>query len=152
MRVLVLYCHPLDDSFNAAVHRAAVETLRAAGHEVDDCDLYAEGFDPVLRRDEQGRRVVGAVLQARDKHGLPALAPLVYTSCMVIGGLVGQSAEGFAWGVVVGSALGPFLLPLIGAWRAGLRWRPSILTDWMPVWNSSGRRPRVLRLVGSSSA
>ena len=65
----------------------------------------------------------GAVLQARDKHGLPALAPLVYTSCMVLGGLIGQSAEGFAWGVVVGSALGPFLLPLIGAWRAGLRWQ-----------------------------
>lgn len=67
--------------------------------------------------------LLGAVLQARDKHGLPALAPLVYTSGMVIGGLIGQSAEGFAWGVVVGSALGPFLLPLIGAWRAGLRWR-----------------------------
>jgi putative NADPH-quinone reductase len=55
MRVLVLYCHPLDDSFNAAVHRAAVEALRAAGHEVDDCDLYAEDFDPVLRGDERLR-------------------------------------------------------------------------------------------------
>ena len=53
MRVLVLYCHPLDDSFNAAVHRAAVDALRAERHEVDDCDLYAEDFDPVLRRDER---------------------------------------------------------------------------------------------------
>jgi len=48
MRVLVIYAHPLADSFAAALHRAVVETLRRGGHEVDDCDLYAERFDPVL--------------------------------------------------------------------------------------------------------
>jgi len=48
MRVLVLYAHPNPDSFVSALHRVAVEGLRAAGHEVDDCDLYAEGFDPVM--------------------------------------------------------------------------------------------------------
>ena len=48
MRVLVVYAHPLDDSFAAALHRGVVTTLRKSGHEVDDCDLYAEGFDPVL--------------------------------------------------------------------------------------------------------
>jgi putative NADPH-quinone reductase len=53
MRVLVLYCHPVEESFNGAVHRTVVQALRAAGHEVDDCDLYAEGFDPVLRREER---------------------------------------------------------------------------------------------------
>lgn len=53
MKILVLYCHPVEDSFNAAVHRTVLETLRAAGHEVDDCDLYAEGFDPVLTREER---------------------------------------------------------------------------------------------------
>jgi putative NADPH-quinone reductase len=52
MRVLVLYAHPVDTSFVAALHRVAVESLRQAGHEVDDCDLYAEGFDPVLSRQE----------------------------------------------------------------------------------------------------
>ena len=30
-----------------------VESLRQAGHEVDDCDLYAEGFDAVLSRSER---------------------------------------------------------------------------------------------------
>jgi putative NADPH-quinone reductase len=30
-----------------------VETLRRGGHEVDDCDLYAEGFDPVLTAAER---------------------------------------------------------------------------------------------------
>jgi putative NADPH-quinone reductase len=53
MRVLVLYAHPDPDSFGAALHRAVVEELRAAGHEVDDCDLYAEDFQPVLTRAER---------------------------------------------------------------------------------------------------
>lgn len=53
MRVLVLYCHPLADSFNGAIHRAALSALLQAGHEVDDCNLYAEGFDPVLSAEER---------------------------------------------------------------------------------------------------
>ncbi len=48
MRILYLYCHPLEESFHAGIMREAVATLRAKGHEVDLCDLYAEGFDPVL--------------------------------------------------------------------------------------------------------
>ncbi len=39
MRVLVLFAHPVETSFGAALHAAVVEELRAAGHEVDDCDL-----------------------------------------------------------------------------------------------------------------
>ena len=48
MRFLVLYAHPNPESFAAALHGCVVETLREAGHEIDDCDLYAEGFQPVL--------------------------------------------------------------------------------------------------------
>ncbi len=36
----------------AALHVRAVETLRAGGHEVDDLDLYAEQFDPVMSREQ----------------------------------------------------------------------------------------------------
>ena len=50
MRILVLFAHPLETSFVAALHARIVETLRLRGHEVDDLDLYAEGFDPVLSR------------------------------------------------------------------------------------------------------
>ena len=53
MRVLVLFAHPVETSFVAALHRAVVDALREAGHEVDDCDLYAEKFDPVLSRQER---------------------------------------------------------------------------------------------------
>jgi len=48
MRILVLYAHPDPESYVAALHRTVVDTLAARGHEVDDCDLYAEGFEPVL--------------------------------------------------------------------------------------------------------
>lgn len=52
MRILVLYCHPVESSFNSALHQAVVKTLTEQGHEVDDCDLYAEGFNPALSREE----------------------------------------------------------------------------------------------------
>jgi len=71
--------------------------------------------------------LLSAVLQARDRHALPAMAGLVYTLGIIAGGLLAGptlGAEGFAWGVVVGSALGPFGLPLYGCLRTGLRWRP----------------------------
>jgi NAD(P)H dehydrogenase (quinone) len=48
MKILYLYCHPLEESFHAGIRDAALATLRAGGHEVDLCDLYAEGFNPVL--------------------------------------------------------------------------------------------------------
>jgi putative NADPH-quinone reductase len=48
MKVLVLFAHPLADSFAAALHQTVVAALRDAGHEIDDCDLYATGFDPVM--------------------------------------------------------------------------------------------------------
>ncbi len=53
MHVLVLFAHPLVDSFAAALHEAVVAALREAGHEVDDCDLYASGFEPVMTAAER---------------------------------------------------------------------------------------------------
>ncbi|MCW6512104.1 NAD(P)H-dependent oxidoreductase [Lichenifustis flavocetrariae] len=54
MRVLYVYCHPLPESFHAALRVEALAGLAEAGHAVDLLDLYAEGFDPVLNED--GRR------------------------------------------------------------------------------------------------
>lgn len=53
MHVLVVYCHPVETSFHAALHQEVLKNLRAAGHTVDDCDLYAEGFNPVMTREER---------------------------------------------------------------------------------------------------
>lgn len=53
MKILVIYAHPVETSFHATLHARVVAVLRAAGHEVDDCDLYAENFNPVLSREER---------------------------------------------------------------------------------------------------
>jgi NAD(P)H dehydrogenase (quinone) len=53
MRILVLFAHPCEESFAAALHARALTVLRSAGHEVDDCDLYAEDFQPVLTAAER---------------------------------------------------------------------------------------------------
>jgi len=53
MRVLVVYCHPVPESFGAAVRDVALEALKAKGDEVRLLDLYAEGFNPVLGPDER---------------------------------------------------------------------------------------------------
>lgn len=53
MNILVLYAHPVETSFNAGLHKVIVERLTAAGHVVDDCDLYAEDFDPRLTQAER---------------------------------------------------------------------------------------------------
>jgi NAD(P)H dehydrogenase (quinone) len=54
LKVLYVYCHPLPESFHAAVRVEALAGLAQAGHQVDMLDLYAEKFDPVLSED--GRR------------------------------------------------------------------------------------------------
>lgn len=53
MRVLVIYAHPDPDSLNGTIHREILTALSMAGHEVDDLDLYADGFDPVLSVEER---------------------------------------------------------------------------------------------------
>ena len=53
MRIIVIYCHPVETSYHAALHQEVLTQLRAQGHEVDDCDLYAENFNPVLSREER---------------------------------------------------------------------------------------------------
>ena len=42
MRVLLVYCHPVPDSFCAAIRDVAIEVLTGRGDEVRLIDLYAE--------------------------------------------------------------------------------------------------------------
>ena len=76
--------------------------------------------------------LLSAALQAQDRHFLPAMASLVYSAGIILGGLVGvhyagMGADGFAWGVLGGSVMGPFALPLYGCLKRHMRWYP-ILT------------------------
>jgi NAD(P)H dehydrogenase (quinone) len=53
LRVFILYANPVALSFGAALRKQAIGALRSRGHEIDDCDLYAESFDPVMREQER---------------------------------------------------------------------------------------------------
>ncbi|MFQ6549471.1 NAD(P)H-dependent oxidoreductase [Aestuariibius sp. 2305UL40-4] len=52
-RAMVLFAHPCEESFSAALHKRVVLALEGRGWEVDDCDLYAEDFSPVLTEAER---------------------------------------------------------------------------------------------------
>jgi putative NADPH-quinone reductase len=63
-RALVLFAHPCPESFSASLHKTVVDTLTRRGWEVDDCDLNAEGFNPVLTEAERrGYHEVGPNLE-----------------------------------------------------------------------------------------
>lgn len=53
MRVLVVYCHPVPESYCAAIRDTAVEVLKGRGWEVRLLDLYAENFNPVMSCEER---------------------------------------------------------------------------------------------------
>jgi NAD(P)H dehydrogenase (quinone) len=53
MKVLVVFAHPCHESFSAALKDTVTRTLQGRGWDVDLCDLYAEGFDPVLSAEER---------------------------------------------------------------------------------------------------
>jgi NAD(P)H dehydrogenase (quinone) len=63
MRALVVYCHPLAESFVRAVRDQVLQSLRSGGAEVRLTDLYADGFDPTFSAAE------------RAAHLEPGLAP-----------------------------------------------------------------------------
>ena len=48
MKILVILGHQRPGSFCHAIAAAAIEELRADGHEVVFHDLYQERFDPIL--------------------------------------------------------------------------------------------------------
>lgn len=52
MKVLIVYCHPVEGSFCSAMRDAAADGFRQAGHSVEIIDLTADNFDPVMSADE----------------------------------------------------------------------------------------------------
>ena len=53
MRLLFIHAHPVPESFNTALCKAAVDAAGTAGHEVRLIDLHAEGFNPVISTEER---------------------------------------------------------------------------------------------------
>lgn len=53
MKILIVYCHPVPESFCAALRETAMRSLAIAGHEMELLDLYDEQFDPVMSAEER---------------------------------------------------------------------------------------------------
>lgn len=53
MRIQVVHCHPLTDSYDHALYLLIVETLKGAGHDIVATDLYRENFQPVMTEAER---------------------------------------------------------------------------------------------------
>lgn len=69
MRVLVVYCHPCPESFNAAVKETVLSTLVSAGHELRVIDLYGENFQPAMGADERrGYHDQGSNVRPVERH------------------------------------------------------------------------------------
>ncbi|HTV59638.1 MAG TPA: murein biosynthesis integral membrane protein MurJ [Verrucomicrobiae bacterium] len=72
--------------------------------------------------------ILSAVQYAKGRFAIPSLAPLIYNSCIILGGILLSSRigiTGFAVGVLAGAIAGNFLLQIYGAYRAGARFTPN---------------------------
>jgi putative peptidoglycan lipid II flippase len=66
--------------------------------------------------------VFSALLLSHRLFLLPAFGPLLYNVSIIVGGVVGAHRYGIqslAWGALIGTCLGPFLLNLVGAVHIG---------------------------------
>ena len=105
---LIVYCHPYETSLSAAVLTAVEAGLDRAGRSFEVCDLYADGFDPVLRapdlalygeggtNDELVRRYQGQLSRARH---LVLIAPVWWNDipAMLKGWIDKVMLVGFSW-------------------------------------------------------
>ena len=73
--------------------------------------------------------LASATLFSRQRFVAASMAPLLYNLGIITGGaLFGRrfGIDSLAWGALAGAFVGPFLVQLVAAVRAGLRWRPSL--------------------------
>ena len=61
MNVLVLFAHPLSDSYGRAIYDEAVRSLNVEGHDLRIHDLWQEGFDPMLSAAEKHAHFAGVM-------------------------------------------------------------------------------------------
>ena len=52
MKVLVVYCHPSNNSFTHTIKESFIRGLEDAGYSYEVSDLYAQGFNPVMSESE----------------------------------------------------------------------------------------------------
>lgn len=48
MKVMIIYAHPYDESYNHAILQSTLEGLKEGNHEIDLLDLNKDGFNPIM--------------------------------------------------------------------------------------------------------
>ena len=84
--------------------------------------------------------IVSAVLLSKRMFLYPAFSPAFYNVFIILGGLLGSRSLGIsslAYGALIGSVIGPFLINAVGAAQGGLRygfsfdWRNPGFREWV---------------------
>jgi len=111
---LIVVSHPDSASFSLAIARQAESTLKMLGYATHLCDLYADGFNPLLTKDEV--RGMGTVdpttLRYRELLSLADVLVVVHPNCwgsppaMMKGWMDRVFAEGSAYAFEKGSDQG----------------------------------------------
>ena len=73
--------------------------------------------------------IASATLFSRKRFVAASMAPLIYNIGIIVGGAVFGRRYGIAslaWGALAGAAVGQFGILVVAAWRAGMRYRPSL--------------------------
>jgi NAD(P)H dehydrogenase (quinone) len=67
-RVLIIFAHPNQQSYNSSILHKSIEGLSKRGHEIQIDDLYTQRFDPVMTEGELSqKRTPDSILQEQAK-------------------------------------------------------------------------------------
>lgn len=73
--------------------------------------------------------LASATLFSRKRFVAASMAPLLYNLGTIVGGAIFGRRYGIsslAWGTLAGAIVGPFGVVFVAAWRAGMRYRPTL--------------------------
>lgn len=73
--------------------------------------------------------IASATLFSRKRFVAASMAPLIYNAGIIVGGAAFGRRFGIpslAWGALAGAAVGQFGILVVAAWRAGMRYRPTL--------------------------
>ena len=118
--ITIVYGHPYDGSFNAAIRDTVLVTLREAGREHTLIDLYADAFDPAVRTPELALYGEGRTCDALAQRYMDILRrtdEIIYifpvwwgTEPAIVNGFHDKVLlKGFAWTYAPDGSLSPLL-------------------------------------------
>ena len=75
-KFFIVYAHYDDASFNAAIKKTFIETVKEKGHEVNCVDLYKEKFNPVFSGEKPDAIVIDHQKRIEKSDTIVLIAPI----------------------------------------------------------------------------